>query len=88
MALTAAELHRLAVHLEGGAAMTSGARTVAADLGGGRHWRITLGPERERRIALMRLPIADAEIRLEGFDEAGIAAFLDRFHRVFRKGGG
>ena len=88
MALTEAELHRLAVHLEGGSTMAWGARSAAADLGDGRRWRISLGPERERRIASIRLPIADAEIRLEGFDEAGIAAFLDRFHRVFRKGGG
>ena len=88
MVLTEAELVRLAVHLEGGDRLVRGARSVAARLDDGRRWTIALGPERSRSIALLRLPLADAEIRLEGFDATGIAAFLDRFHRVFRKGGG
>jgi hypothetical protein len=88
MALTPAELHRLAVHLEGGAEMERGERFAAARLPDGRAWRITLGPQRERRIALMRFPICDAEIRLEGFERPAAEAFLARFHKVFQKGGG
>lgn len=88
MVLTAAELHRLAVHLPGGERMTTEARAVAADLGAGRSWRIALGPERTRRIALLALPVADVEIRLAGFDAAAREAFLARFQSVFRKGGG
>ncbi len=88
MALTAAELHRLAVHLEGGTAMARSERAAFAELGDGRRWRITLGPERERRIALIRFPICDAEIRLEGFERPAAEAFVARFLKVFQKGGG
>lgn len=88
MALTAAELHRLAVHLPGGDRLEVSPRRVAADLGDGRSWSITLGPERARRIALLSFPITDAEIRLTGFAPAVTDAFLARFHTVFRKGGG
>lgn len=88
MVLTEAELARLAVHLDGGERLTCGARSVAARLDDGRRWSIALGPERSRRIALLHLPVADVEIRLDGFDAAGVEAFLARFHRVFRKGGG
>ena len=88
MVLTEAELARLAVHLDGGERLVRGERSVAARLDDGRRWTIALGPERWRSIALLRLPVADAEIRLDGFNAAGSAAFLERFHRVFRKGGG
>lgn len=88
MALTAGELHRLAVHLEGGSDLDRDERRVAARLPDGRRWSITLGPERLRRIALFALPTCDVELRLEGFDEPARAAFLARFHSVFRKGGG
>ena len=88
MALTAGELHRLAVHLEGGSDLERDERRVAARLPDGRRWSITLGPERLRRIALFDLPLCDATIRLDGYDAAGTEAFLARFHRVFRKGGG
>ena len=88
MALTPAELHRLAVHLDGGGAMVCGERSATATLGDGRAWRITLGPQRERRIALMRFPICDAEIRLDGFAPQQAEAFLARFRKVFQKGGG
>jgi hypothetical protein len=88
MALTPAELHRLAVHLDGGAAMERGPRSAAVGFPDGRGWRITLGPERERRIALMRFPICDAEIRLTGYERAAAEAFLARFLKVFQKGGG
>lgn len=88
MALTAADLHRLAVHLDGGPDAEHAARSVAARLADGRRWSIALGPERLRRIALVALPTCDVEIRLDGFDEAAREAFLARFHSVFRRGGG
>ena len=88
MSLTEAELHRLAVHLDGGATMVRGPRSAAATLPDGRAWTIVLGPERTRRIALLALPTCDVEIRLERHDRATAEAFLARFHRVFRKGGG
>ena len=88
MVLTEAELARLAVHLDGGDALVRGDRAVSVRLDDGRGWSITLGPERRRRIALFDLPLCDATIRLDGYDAAGTEAFLARFHRVFRKGGG
>lgn len=88
MALTAAELHRLAIHLDGGTTLDRNERSVAATLPDGRRWSIALGPERTRRIALVALPICDAEIRLVGWSADEAEAFLARFHRVFRKGGG
>ena len=36
----------------------------------------------------MRFPIADVTLRLIGFDDRLAARFLERFHLVFRKGGG
>jgi hypothetical protein len=51
-------------------------------------WRVRLGPERIRRIALIRLPLRDVEIELEGFDDAGAEAFRKRFDLYFQKGGG
>lgn len=88
MVLTEAELVRLAVHLDGGEALARGDRRVSARLDDGRGWTIALGPERRRRIALFDLPLCDATIRLDGYAPTDAEAFLARFHRVFRKGGG
>ncbi len=88
MVLTEAEMVRLAGHLEGGEALERGDRRVSVRLADGRGWRIALGPERTRRIALLALPVCDVEIRLDGWDAAGAAAFSTRLRRVFQKGGG
>ncbi|MER2606228.1 MAG: hypothetical protein ABTQ29_10380 [Siculibacillus sp.] len=87
MALTFAELLRLAPHLDHDGPLDVGERSVSAALSGGR-WRLTLGAQSERVIALLRLPRAEMEIRLDGFAPARAEAFLARFHRVFQKGGG
>ncbi len=51
-------------------------------------WSIGLSAPRERIIAGLRFPIADVTVRLDTDDEGIAARFLDRFHLVFRKGGG
>ena len=50
--------------------------------------RIHLAPERERRIALLRLPIVDEEITVEDFPPDSIEAFFTQFDRAFQRGGG
>ena len=54
----------------------------------GGEWRIRLGPERTHRIGLIRLPLRDVEIVLEGYSGADAAAFRRRFDLYFQKGGG
>ena len=49
---------------------------------------IQLGPEYERRIASLAMPVCDVTLVLDGFDEAEAAAFLDHFDRTYRRGGG
>ena len=49
---------------------------------------IRLSEERERRIALLRLPVTDVEIDLDGFTEASLTAFLGQFDLAFQRGGG
>lgn len=89
MALTLAELARLAPLLDpahptrcdaSGAHGAFGPEAAA--------WSILFAAPRERVIAGMRFPIADVTLRLIGFDDRLAARFLERFHLVFRKGGG
>ncbi len=56
--------------------------------GGGRSWRITLEPLPDRVIALLRLPRHRVGFRLDGFDAAARAAWIERFARYFQRGGG
>ena len=50
--------------------------------------RIHLAPERVRRIALLRLPIVDVTLVLEGFPPESIEPFFTQFDRAFQRGGG
>jgi hypothetical protein len=50
--------------------------------------RITFSGDRERRIALIRLPVLDVAISFDGVDEAAARAFLERFDSYTRRGGG
>ncbi len=54
----------------------------------GRAWQVRLGPEEERRIALIRLPMRRVEIELSGYGDDEAAAWLARFDLYFQKGGG
>ncbi len=49
---------------------------------------ITLGSERTRRIASLRLPVTDVGFAFEGVEEAARASFMRRFDLGFRRGGG
>lgn len=53
-----------------------------------RFWQITLEPLPDRVIALLRLPRHRVGFRLEGFDDAARAAWIQRFQRYFQRGGG
>lgn len=51
-------------------------------------WQITLDPLPDRVIALLRLPRHRVGFRLEGYDEAARAVWIERFWRYFQRGGG
>ena len=70
---------KLAYHIDG---------DVFSHQAGGRSWHITLEPLPDRVIALLRLPRHRVRFRLEGFDAAAGAAWIDRFARYFQRGGG
>jgi len=49
---------------------------------------IGLGPERQRCVGALRLPVTDVSLRFSGFDEAQLATFLKRFDLAYQRGGG
>ncbi|MBX9605204.1 MAG: hypothetical protein K2Y51_03225 [Gammaproteobacteria bacterium] len=53
-------------------------------------WRLEarLVAEGERRIAALRLPVADVELRFVDAPGDWVRAFMQRFDRAFHKGGG
>ena len=54
----------------------------------GRTLAITLGPEGERRIALLTLPVTRVRLAFHGYGEAETAETLAWFDRWFQRGGG
>ena len=49
---------------------------------------IRVSAERERRIALLALPVVDVEIELTGFEAQAYERFMRQFDRAFQRGGG
>jgi hypothetical protein len=49
---------------------------------------LELGPERERRLGALCLPVTDVQFRFSGFDQASFKAFIERFDLAFQRGGG
>ncbi len=49
---------------------------------------ILMGPESERRIALLTIPTVKLRFEFEGFDDAEAGSFMARFDLAFRRGGG
>jgi len=49
---------------------------------------ITLDPQSERRIAMLRLPMTLVTFEFCGYAESEIAAFMRHFERRFQRGGG
>lgn len=50
--------------------------------------QIKLGAESERHIGFFRIPKLPVTLIFTGYQEAEIAATIDRFARTFQKGGG
>ena len=53
-----------------------------------RSWTLRLSPQRERRIASVRLPVVDATFVFHGYTPAEVEAVVQRFLASFRRGGG
>ena len=55
---------------------------------GGKRLTVSLGPERMRQVAGLKVPATDVTLSFAGYDKTEIAAALRRFERMFQKGGG
>lgn len=87
MALGHADLLRtLPAALEGCPHEVSG--NVITIRGEGRQVVIRLSPERERRLAALRLPVTVLDFRFAGYSREEVDAFMKRFDRCFQRGGG
>ena len=49
---------------------------------------ILLGPERERKIGLLRFPITDVIFHFHGYSGASVKKIIKRFDLRFKRGGG
>lgn len=87
MALTHADFFRIiprALDTEDFDQTDSGVVLTGAD----KRLEISIGPERTRQIALMKIPACDVRLEFSGYSEAARAAALVLFDRMFQKGGG
>ena len=87
MGYTHAEFLRLLPKALNGAALHVEGNRITVD-DSTRRLLIEIGPESERRIANFRLPITPVSLAFAGYSEAEVEAALERFRRVFQKGGG
>ena len=87
MAITHADFRRVLRGAFGEAVDDPGGNRLAVTIDGGR-LDITLGPERERQIALFRLPACTVELAFTGLSPEAAGAALARFERSFQRGGG
>jgi hypothetical protein len=86
--LSHADLARILPRFLPGATVTCKGRTYYFVLVDEQSVTITLGPEQERRLGLMRIPFVDLRFDFAGLDEAQRRDFRERFDRSFQKGGG
>jgi hypothetical protein len=49
---------------------------------------IELGPQHERKIASLVLPVTHVDLSLNGFTDEQAQAFVQRFDRTYQRGGG
>jgi len=61
---------------------------LTRDEAGGRGLEISLGPQGERRIALLSIATTPVTLCFKGYSEEQRAATLVEFDRAFQKGGG
>ena len=87
MTITRAEFLRSLVHAVAPATFIVDGRSISV-VGAPGKVEINLSEERERRIALLRLPVVDVEIELSGFAPDALERFLAQFDRAFQRGGG
>ncbi|MDX1594145.1 MAG: hypothetical protein R3298_07845 [Gammaproteobacteria bacterium] len=87
MGLDHADFWRLLPQALGPHAWKREGNRVTVEIGGG-HVEIELGPQRERRIALMTIPATPVSISWRGVDRDTRARFLERFDSYYRRGGG
>lgn len=88
MGISHADFRRVFPRLVSDAAFALDADGAKVRWPDGRHLVVSLGPERERRIALLRLPVTDLGFEFAAFSAAARDAFMARFDRAFQKGGG
>ena len=87
MGITHAEFFRLLPRALGPEAYSQdGTRVVRQD--GNRRLEITLGPEGERRLALMRVPRTAVTLTFSGYSDDDRGAALALFDRAFQRAGG
>jgi sulfur carrier protein ThiS len=87
MAVTHADFFRtLPRALDAAPFKKTGNRVVVEEKG--KRLDISLGPERTRQIAGLKVPAADVTLAFTGYDRTEIAAALRLFERSFQKGGG
>lgn len=87
MGVTHKEFLRLLPRAVGGAdTRVDGCEIRVRD--GGRTLRIELSEESVRRLGNFRLPVTHVRLTFAGYSEAERTAALDRFWRIYQKGGG
>ena len=87
MGLTHAEFFRTLPAAMGGQDYVVAGSRVSVE-NGDRRLTISLDPEGERRIALLRLPVTRVTFEFSGYTQQDIDAFMQRFERRFQRGGG
>jgi hypothetical protein len=87
MALTHADFFRIIPSALGGEDFET-IDTGIVLVTGARRLTITLGCERIRKIAMMRIPACHVRLEFTGYSEPDRQAALDLFDKMFRKGGG
>ena len=88
MALTHADFFRLVPKAFPDGNFRSTADGIVRDEGAGRCLTVTLGPEGERRIALLSVATTPVTLTFDGYADEAIAETMVVFDRAFQKGGG
>jgi len=87
MGLAHAEFHRTIANALGTDAFERRDDGVTL-VDGGRRLEITLGPEGERKIALLKIPVTRVTLAFTGYSDEDVKAAVKRFDMTFKKGGG
>ncbi len=87
MGITHADFFRILPRvLDGYSYRTAGAVVTASQAQ--QRLILRLGPEGERRLARLRLPVTQVRFEFDGYTSEQAGALLDRFKRYFHRGGG